>query len=149
MDDEVLHYIAEKTESNIRELEGMLTRVNAMAQLSGTTLTLDVAREALDKIMPGAEHKAVTPESLIKQVAEYYQVTEADMTSQRRNREVAKARQVAMFLIREMTQLSTTRIGELFGGRDHSTVMYACEKVAEMEGSDPKIKDDLTRLRGK
>ncbi len=149
VDDEVLHYIAEKTESNIRELEGMLTRVNAMAQLSGTTLTLDVAREALDKIMPGAERKAVTPESLIKQVAEYYQVTEADMTSQRRNREVAKARQVAMFLIREMTQLSTTRIGELFGGRDHSTVMYACEKVAEMEGSDPKIKDDLTRLRGK
>jgi len=149
VDNEVLHYIAEKTESNIRELEGSLTRVNAMAQLSGTPLTLDVAREALDKIMPGSEKKAVTPESLIKQVAEFYQVTEADMTSQRRNREVAKARQVAMFLIREMTQLSTTRIGELFGGRDHSTVMYACEKVAELEGSDPKIKDDLNRLRGK
>lgn len=149
IDDEVFHYIAEKAESNIRELEGALTRVNAMAQLSGTPLTIDVARSALDKIMPGSERKAITPESLIKQVAEYYQVTEADMTSQRRNREVAKARQVAMFLIRELTQLSTTRIGELFGGRDHSTVMYACEKVADLENTDAKIKEDLTRLRGK
>ena len=149
VDDEVLHYIADKTESNIRELEGALTRVNAMAQLSGTTLTLDVAREALGNILPDHAPRVVTPESLIKKVAEFYQVTEADMVSQRRNREVAKARQVAMFLIREQTQLSTTRIGELFGGRDHSTVMYACDKVGELEGSDAQIKEDLAKLRRK
>ena len=149
VDDEVLHYIAEKTESNIRELEGSLTRVNAMAQLSGKTLTIDVAREALGHILPDHTPRVITPESLIKKVAEFYQVTEADMLSQRRNREVAKARQVAMFLIREMTQLSTTRIGELFGGRDHSTVMYACDKVGELADSDPKMADDLSKLREK
>ena len=149
VDDEVLHYIAEKTESNIRELEGSLTRVNAMAQLSGQTLTIDVAREALEKILPTQEKKALTPEAMIKKVAEFYQVTEADIVSQRRNREVAKARQVAMYLIREQTQLSTTRIGELFGGRDHSTVMYACDKVAELAETDGKLMSELNELRGK
>ncbi|MBQ2956830.1 MAG: chromosomal replication initiator protein DnaA [Clostridia bacterium] len=149
VDDDVLHYIAEKTESNIRELEGSLTRVNAMAQLGGKTLTLDVAREALGGILPDAAPRIITPDGLIKQVAEFYRVTEADIVSQRRNREVAKARQVAMYLIREQTQLSTTRIGELFGGRDHSTVMYACDKVAELAESDPQMQADLAKLKGK
>ena len=149
VEDEVLHYIAEKTESNIRELEGSLTRVNAMAQLSGKTLTLEVAREALGGILPDPTPKVVTPEGIIKQVAEFYQVSETDIVSQRRNREVAKARQVAMYLIRELTHLSTTRIGELFGGRDHSTVMYACDKVGEQALTDPRLQDDLSRLRGK
>ena len=152
MEDEVLHYIADKTESNIRELEGSLTRVNAVAQLNGLgggTLTLDMARSALDQILPHAEPKAVTPESIIKKVAAQYGVTESDMISQRRNREVAKARQVAMYLIRELTQLSTTRIGELFGGRDHSTVMYACEKIDDAAKKDPKLTEELNHLRGK
>ncbi len=147
--DDVLHYIAEKTESNIRELEGSLTRVNAMATLSGSYITLDIAREALDKILPGTEEKAITPEDIMKKVAAHYRVSEADLLSQRRNREVARARQVAMFLVREMTQLSTTRIGELFGGRDHSTVMYACDKIAEMAESDEALKRDLTALKGR
>ncbi len=147
--DDVLHYIAEKTESNIRELEGSLTRVNAMATLSGGEISLEIAREALDKILPGAEARPVTPESIMKKVAEHYRVTEADMLSQRRNREVARARQVAMYLIRETTQLSTTRIGELFGGRDHSTVMYACDKIGEMAESDEALKRDILQLRSR
>ena len=147
--DEVLHYIAEKIESNIRELEGSLTRVNAMAMLSGTPLTLDVAREALDRILPSTQVKTVTPEGIIKAVTEYYKVTEADIVSQKRNREVARARQVAMYLIRELTQLSTTRIGEMFGGRDHSTVMYACDKIQEMEEKDASLKRELDDLRSK
>ena len=133
VDDEVLHYIAEKTESNIRELEGALTSVNAKANLIKQPLTIDLAREVLENVGSG-ERKAVTPEELMKKVAAYYQVKYEDLTSQRRNREVAKARQVAMYLIREINHLSTTRIGELFGGRDHSTVMYACDKVAEQIG---------------
>ena len=124
VDDEVLHYIAEKTESNIRELEGALTSVNAKANLIKQPLTIDLAREVLENVSAG-ERKPVTPEALIKKVAAFYQVSEADIISARRNREVAKARQVAMYLIREINHLSTTRIGELFGGRDHSTVMYA------------------------
>jgi len=147
--DEVLHYIAEKIESNIRELEGSLTRVNAMAMLSGSPLTLEVAREALDHILPAAQVKTVTPEGIIKTVTEYYKVTEADIVSQKRNREVARARQVAMYLIRELTQMSTTRIGDMFGGRDHSTVMYACEKIQEMEQKDAALKRELDYLREK
>lgn len=147
VDDEVLHYIAEKIETNIRELEGSLTRVNAMAMLSGTSLTLEVAREALDKILPAVQTKTVTPDGIIRTVAEYYKVTEADIVSQKRNREVARARQVAMYLIRETTQMSTTRIGEMFGGRDHSTVMYACDKIQEMAENDAALKRELDELR--
>lgn len=148
VDDEVLHYIAERTESNIRELEGALTSVNAKANLIKQPLTLELAREVLDNVTAG-ERKPVTPESLIKKVAAFYQVSEADIVSQRRNREVAKARQVAMYLIREINHLSTTRIGELFGGRDHSTVMYACDKVAELLQTDSQLQADVSRLRGK
>jgi len=150
VEDEVLHYIAEKTESNIRELEGLLTRVNAKAQLDRTgTITLDIAKAALGEILPDRTPKAATPDEIIKQVAQFYGVTVADMISQRRNREVAKPRQVAMFLIREITHLSTTRIGDLFGGRDHSTVMYACDKIAQLEERDGKLQAELAQLRGK
>jgi len=148
VDDEVLHYIAERTESNIRELEGALTSVNAKANLIKQPLTLELAREVLDNVTSG-ERKPVTPEGLIKKVASFYQVSEADIVSQRRNREVAKARQVAMYLIREINHLSTTRIGELFGGRDHSTVMYACDKVAELLQTDSQLQADVSKLRGK
>ena len=144
--DSVLHYIAEKIESNIRELEGSLTRVNAMAQLSGGQITLDLAREALDRIMPAGETRAATPDGIIKAVAEYFSVSEADILSQRRNREIAQARQMAMYLIREQTQLSTTRIGDLFGGRDHTTVMHACEKIADLAERDDDIRRAVQHL---
>ena len=144
--DSVLHYIAEKIESNIRELEGSLTRINAMAQLSGGQITLDLAREALDRIMPAGETRAATPDGIIKAVAEYFSVSEADILSQRRNREIAQARQMAMYLIREQTQLSTTRIGDLFGGRDHTTVMHACEKIADLAERDDDIRRAVQHL---
>ena len=145
--DSVLHYIAEKIESNIRELEGSLTRINAMAQLSGGQITLDVAREALDRIMPAGETRAVTPEGILKAVAEYFGVSEADILSQRRNREIAQARQVAMYLTREQTQLSTTRIGDMFGGRDHTTVMHACDKICELIEKDDEIRRAVQHLK--
>jgi len=145
--DSVLHYIAEKIESNIRELEGSLTRVNAMAQLSGGQITLDVAKDALDRIMPAGESRSATPESIIKAVTEYFGVSEADILSQRRNREIAQARQLAMYLIREQTQLSTTRIGDLFGGRDHTTVMHACEKIGELIDRDDEIRRAVQQLK--
>ena len=145
--DSVLHYIAEKIESNIRELEGSLTRVNAMAQLNGGQITLDVAKEALDRIMPATETRSTTPESIIKTVAGYFSVSEADLLSQRRNREIAQARQIAMYLIREQTQLSTTRIGDLFGGRDHTTVMHACDKIGELIQKDDEIRRAVQYLK--
>ena len=145
--DSVLHYIAEKIESNIRELEGSLTRINAMAQLSGGQITLDVAREALDRIMPAGESHPATPEGILKAVAEHFGVSEADILSQRRNREIAQARQVAMYLTREQTQLSTTRIGDLFGGRDHTTVMHACRIIGELVEKDDEIRRAVQQLK--
>ena len=145
--DSVLHYIAEKIESNIRELEGSLTRINAMAQLSGGSITLDVAREALDRIMPAGESHPATPEGIMAAVAEYFGVSEADIVSSRRTREIAQARQVAMYLTREQTQLSTTRIGDLFGGRDHTTVMHACKIIAELVEKDDEIRRAVQQLK--
>ena len=145
--DSVLHYIAEKIESNIRELEGSLTRINAMAQLSGGQITLDMAREALNRIMPAGDAHPATPEGILKAVAGYFGVSEADILSQRRNREIAQARQVAMYLTREQTQLSTTRIGDLFGGRDHTTVMHACKIIGELIEKDDEIRRAVQHLK--
>ena len=92
------------------------------------------------------ETRAATPDGIIKAVAEYFSVSEADILSQRRNREIAQARQMAMYLIREQTQLSTTRIGDLFGGRDHTTVMHACEKIADLAERDDDIRRAVQHL---
>ena len=138
--DEVLHYIAERIESNIRELEGSLTRVHAMAQLNGGKITQELAREALKSIVPVADKAPATPEGIIRAVAMHYGLTENDLLSQRRSQEIAQARQVAMYLVREETQLSTTRIGELFGGKDHTTVMHACMKIQKLMESDEAVR---------
>ena len=144
--DSVLHYIAERSESNIRELEGALTRVNAMAQLSGGAITLDMAQETMDKIVAVDAPKTITPESIMNDVSEYFHVSPGDILSARRNREIATARQVAMYLIRERTQLSTTRIGDFFGGRDHTTVMHACEKIEDMIKTSDEIRRAVDAL---
>ena len=137
----------QKPDYETRELEGSLTRVNAMAQLSGGSITLDMAQKALESIMPSSEARAVTPEGIMKAVAAYFNVTEADLLSQRRNREIATARQVAMYLTREQTRLSTTRIGDLYGGRDHTTVMHACDKIAELAETDDAIRAAIQTLK--
>ena len=145
--DNVLNLIAEKMDSNIRELEGMLTRVNAKATLDNIPITLDLAQQELSKLVGVRDTKRITPESIMQTVADYYHVDKSDMLSQRRNREIALPRQVAMFLIREHTSLSTTRIGDLFGGRDHTTVMHGCEKIAQASRSNPQMAGTLDALR--
>ena len=147
IDDSVLHFIARRSESNIRELEGSLTRVNAMAQLTGEPITLEIAQQAIDTIMNAEEEKIVTPESILKSVAEYFGVSEGDILSSKRNREIATARQVAMYLTRSGTTLSTTRIGDFFGGRDHTTVMHACEKIEEQLLTDESLRQALDKLK--
>lgn len=137
--DDVLSFIAEKVESNIRELEGSLIRVNAEAQLKGTMpITRDMAEQSLVLIMGTRDPKRITPELIMQTVADYYHIERSDMLGQRRNREISIPRQVAMYLTREMTQLSTTRIGELFGGRDHTTVMHACDKISKESRANPQ-----------
>lgn len=128
---DVIEYIAERVESNIRELEGALTRLKAECELMGTPITLDAARNSLSMLMKSSESRKITPEVIISAIAEQYGVTADDILSKKRSREVALPRQIAMYLCRDMTQLSTTNIGRSFGGRDHTTVMHGCDKIAE------------------
>ena len=116
-------------ESNIRELEGTLTRLNAQCQLMGMPLTLDCVRDSLSQLVKSPEGRRITPELIISVIADQYGVTSEDILSKKRSRAIALPRQIAMYLCRNMTQLSTTNIGRSFGGRDHTTVMHGCEKI--------------------
>ena len=126
---DVIDYIAEHVESNIRELEGTLTRLNAQCKLMGMPLTLDYARESLSQLVKSQEGRRITPELIISVIADQYGVTQEDIISKKRSREIALPRQIAMYLCRDMTQLSTTNIGRAFGDRDHTTVMHGCDKI--------------------
>jgi chromosomal replication initiator protein len=126
---DVLHYIAGKFASNIRELEGALVRVVAFASLSGTVLSVDVAAAALRDIVSATQPRPTSITNIIRAVADHFQVPQDQLLAQRRTRAVAFPRQVAMYLARQLTDASLPRIGEAFGGRDHTTVMHACDKI--------------------
>ena len=145
--DDVLAAIAEKVESNIRELEGSLVRVNAEAQLNGAPITRDMVQTILSAIIGSQDTRRVTPEIIMQAVSDYYHIERADMVSPKRNRKISLPRQIAMYLVRDMTQLSTTRIGDLFGGRDHTTVMHACEKVGKDLKTDPQMLKALESIK--
>ena len=145
--DEVMQYIANNITSNIRELEGMLVRVNAQAQLMGKPITLDMAMETLSALLSNREPRKITPDSIIQTVSSHYSVSGEDVTGKRRSRDIALPRQVSMYLIRELTPLSTTAIGRVFSGRDHSTVMHSCEKVAEMMRKDIAFRKTVDELK--
>lgn len=145
--DEVVSFIAETVQSNIRELEGSLTRVLAQARLTHRPATLDLARQSLSGIMGERATRQVTPELIMDVVADYYRLEKGDLTSQRRNREIAVPRQIAMYLIREMTGLSTTRIGDCFGGRDHTTVMHAIGKIEKSAADSAQFAATIAQLK--
>ncbi len=135
--EEIAFFIADKIKANIRELEGALIRVVAHASLSGSKVTMDIAREVLKNITPGEEKKKpVSIELIQREVTDFYGLRLSDMQVKKRSKMVAFPRQIAMFLARELTDNSLPEIGESFGGRDHTTVMYACDKI---EG---KLKED-------
>ncbi|MGJ4850939.1 chromosomal replication initiator protein DnaA [Bacillota bacterium Meth-B3] len=145
--DEVLSFIAEKVESNIRELEGSLTRVNAEATVKRQSVTLELAQQSLSNLVGVRDAKRITPDLIMQVVADYYRLDRAELTSAKRHREIALPRQVAMYLCREMTSLSTTRIGDAFGGRDHTTVMHGCNKIANESRVAPQLSKALDDLR--
>ncbi len=128
---DVLFYIADNIDSNIRELEGALNRVIAYSSLTGSAISLELARECLKQIISGIPTANVSPDSIIKVVSRYYDITTEQMLSQKRTRDIVFPRQVAMYLCRDLTGMSLPRIGQFFGGRDHTTVMHACEKIQE------------------
>jgi chromosomal replication initiator protein len=145
--DEGLQYIADRVESNIRELEGLLTRVNAYSMLNQLTITTELVHEALGNILPQNSARRVTPDLIIDVVSGYYNVERGDMLSDKRNREIALPRQIAMYLTREMTNLSTTRIGTTFGGRDHTTVLFALKKIASSVKGDHQLRSAVDKLK--
>jgi len=143
---DVIDYIAERVESNIRELEGTLTRLNAQCKLLGMPLTVECARESLSQLVKSQEGRRITPELIISVIADQYGVTQEDIISKKRSRDIALPRQIAMYLCRDMTQLSTTNIGRAFGGRDHTTVMHGCEKIADDMKADFAFKKRVEEL---
>jgi chromosomal replication initiator protein len=142
---DVAFFVGKRVRSNIRELEGALRRIVANAQFTGKPITLDFAREALRDLI-AAQDKQVTLENIQKTVADYYKIRTSDLLSGKRTRTIARPRQVAMALAKELTNHSLPEIGERFGGKDHTTVLYATRKVAELRESDTRIQEDYTNL---
>ncbi len=142
---EVAFLIAKCIRSNIRELEGALRRVSANAQFTGQPITLELAKDALRDLL-ALQDKLVTIENIQKTVAEYYKIRVADLLSKRRNRSIARPRQMAMSLCKELTNHSLPEIGDAFGGRDHTTILHGCRKIAELAETDIKIKEDQSNL---
>jgi chromosomal replication initiator protein len=142
---EVAFFVAKRIRSNVRELEGALKRIIANAHFTGKAITLDFVKEALRDLL-ALQDKLVTVENIQRTVAEYYKIKVADLLSKRRNRSVARPRQMAMALAKELTNHSLPEIGDAFGGRDHTTVLHACRNINELRQSDANTEEDYTNL---
>jgi len=142
---EVAFFIAKRIRSNVRELEGALRRVVANARFVGCPITLDLAKEALRDLI-SLQDKLVSIDNIQKTVAEYYKIRVSDLLSKRRSRSIARPRQLAMALAKELTNHSLPEIGDRFGGRDHTTVLHACRKIRELSEHDERIQEDYQNL---
>jgi chromosomal replication initiator protein len=142
---EVAFFIAKRIQSNIRELEGALRRVVASSRFTGRPITVEFAKEALRDLL-ALQDKLVSIENIQKTVADYYKMRIADLLSARRSRSIARPRQIAMSLAKELTSHSLPEIGDSFGGRDHTTVLHACRKIAELREADARVKEDYYNL---
>jgi chromosomal replication initiator protein len=143
--EEVAFFVAKRIRSNVRELEGALRRIVATSEFTGRPITLDLVKEALRDVL-ALQERLVTIENIQKTVAEYYKIRIADLLSKRRSRSIARPRQVAMGLAKELTNHSLPEIGDAFGGRDHTTVLHACRRVKELRETDRRIGEDYMNL---
>lgn len=140
--EDVAFLIAKNLRSNVRELEGALKKVLAFSRFHGKDISLEVAKDALKDLL-AAHNRQITVEAIQKTVADYYKIKVADMHSKKRTRAIARPRQVAMWLVKDLTPLSLPAIGEAFGGRDHTTVLHACRTITDLRQSDTSINHDL------
>jgi len=147
--DEVIDFLAHKVQSNIRELEGSLNRVAAFAEMHGLPISVEVATTALADLLGSARRKRITSDMILQAVSEHYGVDLRALTGRGRSRNIVVPRQVAMYLLREETEASLVEIGNLLGGRDHTTVMYGCEKIAEEINTDNRLRNEVLGLREK
>jgi chromosomal replication initiator protein len=145
LDEAVAFFLAKHIQSNVRELEGGLKRVLAYSRFSGQEISVDLCREALRDLL-AIQNRQVSIENIQKTVADYYKIKVSEMYSKKRSRNVARPRQVAMALAKELTQLSLPDIGEAFGGRDHTTVLHACRKIASLKATNTDITRDINSL---
>jgi chromosomal replication initiator protein len=143
--EDVAFFIAKQVRSNVRELEGALRRVMANAYFTGRAIDTGLASESLKDLLAFQE-RLVTINNIQKTVAEYYKIRVSELYSKRRSRQIARPRQVAMALAKELTNHSLPKIGDAFGGRDHTTVLHACRKIAALTSSDIRVKEDYDNL---
>jgi chromosomal replication initiator protein len=143
--EDVAFFIAKRIRSNVRELEGALRRVLATSRFTGRAVSLELAREALKDLL-AAQERLVTIDNIQKTVAEYYKIRLADLLSKRRSRSIARPRQFAMALARELTNHSLPEIGDAFGGRDHTTVLHACDRVKDLRELERRAGEDYLNL---
>ena len=145
LDQEVAFFIAERVRSNVRELEGALRRVIANARFTGSRITIDQVKRALRDLF-AIQDRQISIDNIQKTTAEYYNIKVSDLLSKRRSRTIARPRQLAMAMAKELTNHSLPEIGDAFGGRDHTTVLHACRKVAELRASSADISEDYRNL---
>ncbi|MCH1423943.1 MAG: chromosomal replication initiator protein DnaA, partial [Burkholderiales bacterium] len=139
-------FIAERVQSNVRELEGALRRVIANARFTGRPISIDQVKAALRDLI-AIQARQVGIDNIQRTVADYYKLRLGDLLSKKRSRSVARPRQLAMALSKELTNHSLPEIGDAFGGRDHTTVLHACRKIEELKEMNPEIKEDHRNLR--
>lgn len=145
LDENIAFFIAKHIQSNVRELEGALKRILAYSRFSGQPISIDLCKETLRDLF-AAQHRQVSIDNIQKTVADYYKIKVSEMYSKKRSRVVARPRQMAMALTKELTQLSLPDIGDAFGGRDHTTVLHACRKIAELKIQSAEIQKDFSSL---
>jgi chromosomal replication initiator protein len=146
---EVIDFLAHKIQSNIRELEGSLNRVAAFAELNGVPITIELATAALAELFENTRRRHITPDAILQEVASYYSMDLRVIQGRGRSRNVVLPRQVTMYLLREETDMSLVDIGGMLGGRDHTTVMYGCEKMTEEINADARLRADVNAIRAK
>jgi chromosomal replication initiator protein len=145
--DEIISYIAGRVQTNIRELEGCLNRLMAYQQLHRTELTMDMARAAMSSLGNDVKETRLSSRQIAEAVAEYYRISLDAMCGKQRDKHIVVPRQIAMYLIRQETQASLLEIGQLFGGRDHSTVLHSCEKIERSVNLDPALRREVIAIR--
>lgn len=145
----VIEFLAQRIQSNIRELEGSLNRVVAFAKMNGTTITVEGAQSALSDLLDTRSKKRVTADVIVRTVCEFYGIDLKTLQGRGRSRNIVMPRQIAMYLLREETDASLVDIGVLLGGRDHTTIMYGCEKITEELVTDTRLKNEINSIREK
>lgn len=146
IDTEILMYIADNITMNIRELEGVFKTLSAYSGLVNREITLDMAKDAIKKYRTSSSAKIITPEMIIKAVSSVFRIKEEDITSKRKTKDIVLPRQIAIYLCKNLTELSYNKIGEYFGGKDHSTIIHAIKKVEAFMEEDSEIKEKIEKI---